>query len=61
MASRQGLSLEDSEPGLPSSCWFFPRALSPSTPGSPVGAHDRCFPTDAGFIIFGSLATPNFA
>jgi len=58
MASRQGLSAKDSEPGLPSSCWFFPRALSPLTPGSPIGACGRCFPTDAGFTKSGRLATP---
>jgi len=44
MASRQGFSTMDSEPGLPSSWRFFPRALSPFTPGSSVGANGRCFP-----------------
>jgi hypothetical protein len=50
----------DTEPGLPSSWWFFPRALSPFTPGSSAGAFDRGFPSDAGFTIFGRLATPDF-
>jgi hypothetical protein len=44
MASRQGLSATDSQPGLPSSWRFFLRARSPLTPGSPVGANGRCFP-----------------
>jgi len=61
MASRQGLSRLDTGPGLPSSRWFCPRALSPLTPGSPAGAFDRGYPTDTGFITFGRLATPDFA
>jgi hypothetical protein len=51
----------DTDSGLPSSRWFCPRALSPSTPGSPAGACDRGYPADAGFITFGRLATPMFA
>src|ERR1039457_7109739 len=33
-------------------------ALSPITPESPTGASVQCFPADAGFILFGGLATP---
>jgi len=54
------LTGQNPEPGVPSSQWFFPRALSPLTPGSPVGAWDRIFPTDAGFTKSGRLATPSF-
>jgi len=60
MASRRQLSQAfgpDSGWGLPSSRWFFPRALSPLTPESPIGACDRGFPTDAGFTQSGGLAT----
>ena len=59
MASRRGLSPLDTQSSLPSSCWFFPRALSPLTPGSPIGACSRCFPTSAGFTKSGRLATPS--
>src|SRR5882724_2021082 len=58
MASRQRLSTEDTEPGLPSSCWFFLRALlSPRgvwTVPTVVASH-----SSAGFTLFGRLATPN--
>jgi hypothetical protein len=60
MASRQGLSSKDSESGLPSSGWFFLRALSPFTPKSPLGALGRGFQSGAGFTIFGRLATLSF-
>src|ERR1039457_7210097 len=33
-------------------------AQSPITPESPTGASVQCFPADAGFILFGGLATP---
>lgn len=44
--------------GLPSSCWLFRCALSPTTPGSWKGALGRDFPSHAGFTISDRLATP---
>ena len=45
--------------GLPSSCLFFPRALSPFTPEGLTGASNRFFPASGGFTIFERLAALN--
>jgi hypothetical protein len=43
--------------GLPSSRWFFRRALSPFTPESPAPASSRDLGADAGFTYPERLAT----
>jgi hypothetical protein len=62
MASRKELSCprgQYTKPGLPSSWWFFLRALSHSTPPARLVLRIESFPTNPGFTSSGRLAAPS--